>query len=276
MTRDSIRRLVILSCNIRKALVADEAAGNGWDARKDLCADVIRARHPDVICLQEPLYAQLRDLQTRLAQYETFGLANPNSEFNPGNAILFDGRRFELVSAGGFWLSETPHVAGTRSWDSAGSRFANWVDLGDRDSGQAFRVWNSHLDHIGQVARERQAQLIVEASGVFSEDLPQLFAVDANADVTNAAVSIIKAGGWLDTYAEVHGPEDPGYTFHAFLGSRFPEERPPERVKGKIDFIFRRGPAEVLGAEIIRDSRDGRYPSDHYFVSAEVQFVPRS
>ena len=272
----------ILCCNIRRIVPEDDQSGNGWDSRKDLCARVIRAQRADVICLQECTNTQMKDLQDRLRGYDSFGLANPGAVFNPANAILFARTRCELVSAGGFWLSETPHVAGTKSWDSAGARFVNWVHLRDRDSGRPgrrslggvceFRVWNGHLDHIGQVARENQARLILQASEVLGEDLPQLLAGDFNADGANPAIEIVKAGGWLDTYAEAHGPDDPGFTYHAFLGPRFAEERPNARVKGKIDFIFRRGPVETLAAEIIRDGRDGRYPSDHYFVSAEVRF----
>jgi endonuclease/exonuclease/phosphatase family metal-dependent hydrolase len=262
-------RLKILSCNIRRNVPEDQVAGNGWDARRDLCAEVITKQNADVICLQESVNPQWKDLSNRLPGFSSFGLANPDQVFNPTNAILFARTRFEMVSAGGFWLSETPHVAGSKSWDSAHPRFVNWVHLRERESGKEFRVWNAHLDHIGQVARERQAQLIMEASEVFP-DLPQLLTGDFNADAANPAIEIVKAGGWLDTYTAVHGPEDPGFTFHAFLGPRFAEERPNARVKGKMDFIFARGAVKTVAAEIIRDGRDGRYPSDHYFISAEV------
>ena len=260
--------LKILCCNIRRNMPEDEESGNGWDARRDLCAEIIRAQRADVVCLQENVNPQWKDLSNRLPGFSSFGLANPDKVFNPTNAILFARTRFEMVSAGGFWLSETPHVAGTKSWDSARPRFVNWVCLRERNSGVEFRVWNAHLDHIGQIAREKQAQLIMEASEVFP-DLPQLLTGDFNADAANPAIEIVKAGRWLDTYTAVHGPEDPGFTFHAFLGPRFAEE-PKERIKGKIDFIFARGPVKTLSAEIIRDGRDGRYPSDHYFISAEV------
>lgn len=260
----------ILSCNIRRNMPEDEAAGNGWDARKGMCAEVIGAQRADVICLQECGNPRLRDLRSRLPEFDSFGLANPNAVFNPANAILFARKRYEMVSAGGFWLSETPHVAGTKSWDSASARFVNWVHLKERDSGLEFRVWNGHLDHIGQVARENQAQLIIQAAEALPEDLPQLLTGDFNADVSNPAIEVLKAGGWLDTYTAVHGPEEPGFTYHAFLGPTFAEERPNARVKGKMDFIFSRGAVKAVAAEIIRDGRDGRYPSDHYFVSAEV------
>jgi len=263
-------KLKLLCCNIRTNLPADEQAGNGWSARRELCAEVMVAQGADVICLQECGNAQFEDLLSLLPEYDSFGLANPGDLFNPSNAILFRREYYELISAGGFWLSETPHVAGSKSWDSAHPRFVNWVDLRERSFGHEFRVWNFHLDHISQTARERQAQLIVEAAAAFPEELAQLFTADFNADAANPAFAVVKAGGWLDTYAAVHGPDDPGFTFHAFLGPKFPISRPPEKVTGKIDFIFTRGPVKTLAAEIVRDDHNGRYPSDHYFVSAEV------
>ncbi len=256
----------ILSCNIRVDVKEDSDTGNGWDDRKGLCLEVIRAQNADLICFQECRAAHYQYLKNGLPEYESFGLANPDAVFNPGNAIFFSRARFEIVSAGGFWLSETPHIAGSQSWDSARPRFVNYVDLRERDSGREFRVWNGHLDHIGQVARENQARLIVEGAFALPEDFPQFFTADCNADASNPAVQNVIAGGWIDTWATVNGPDDPGITYHRFMGPGY-----DGKTKGKIDFIFSRGPVEVLAAEIIRDSRDGHYPSDHYFLSVEVR-----
>jgi len=233
----------------------------------------MRAQQADLICLQECQDVHLRHLKSRLPEFDTYALANPELVFHPANAILFSRARYELISAGGFWLSETPHVAGSKSWDSARSRFANWVHLKERKSGKEFRVWNTHLDHIGQLAREKQAELIVQASMVFPKAFPQLLTGDFNANVANPVVKLVKEGGWTDTYAAVHGPEDPGTTFHGFLGPKYAEDDPKGKLKGKIDFIWCRGAVKVLAAEVIRDGRNGRYPSDHYFMSAEVELL---
>jgi len=37
-----------------------------------------------------------------------------------------------------------------------------------------------------------------------------------------------------------------------------------------MDWVFSRGSAQVDDAQIIDVHRDGRYPSDHYFITAEV------
>ncbi len=86
-----------------------------------------------------------------------------------------------------------------------------------------------------------------------------------NADRVNRAIQKFVEGGWTDTYETIHGAEDPGPTGHRFLGS----ERAKE--KGKIDWIFWRGQVEITAADIINDNENGRYPSDHYFISAEIR-----
>jgi endonuclease/exonuclease/phosphatase family metal-dependent hydrolase len=263
----------ILCCNIRVNVPADGEAGNGWNDRKALCLDVMRAQAADIICTQECRDVHYADLRQGLPEFDSFGLSGPG-DFHPTDAVFFARSRFDLVSSGGFWLSETPHIAGSQSWDSACPRFANWLDLRDRESGQEFRIWNTHYDHISQIAREKQARCIVEASEVFGGSLPQLFAADCNADASNPVIDVMKAGGWIDTYTEMHGPADPGFTYHAFIGPKYAEVR--KNTTGKIDFIFHRGLVKTLSAEIIYDSRDGRYPSDHYFLSAEVRIGPGS
>jgi endonuclease/exonuclease/phosphatase family metal-dependent hydrolase len=255
----------VLSCNIRVDVPADTNTGDGWAQRKELCAEVIHAQKADLIGIQECQEAHFKDLRSRMPEYEAYALANPDPVFHPANAILFSRARYELISAGGFWLSETPHVAGSKSWDSARSRFANWVDLKEKASGKEFRFWNTHLDHIGQQAREKGAAMIVQASAPLSKDLPQIWTMDANASTDNNAIRTVRDGGWQDTYTAVHGSEDPGTTFHGFKG--------PKRGNGKkIDWIFCKGPVKAVSASIIRDGRNDHYPSDHYFVSAEVSF----
>lgn len=260
----------VLSCNVRVDLAEDRAAGDGWADRKDLCAEAIQAQKADLIGLQEAQGIHLAHLKTRMPEYDSFALSNPSPLFHPANAILFLRSRYELISAGGFWLSESPHVAGSKSWDSANQRFVNWVHLKERSSGKEFRYWNTHLDHRGHEARAKGAALIVEASAPFAKDFPQLLTGDMNAGLKHPAIQNFKSGGWVDTYAAVHGPEDPGFTFHGFKGPKAAPTNNAGEARSKIDWVFCRGAAKPIAAEIIRDGKNGRYPSDHYFVSATV------
>lgn len=263
----------ILTCNIRVALPEDEAKGNGWNDRKELCARVIRDQYPDIVCLQEVIRPQPDDLEKSLPGFRSFGFSGPEMDrYREGyhgiakNPIMFSESRYEMISGGCYWLSETPLLTGSKSWNTARARHVNWVRLRERSSGKEFRVLNTHLDHRAQEAREKQAAVIAEESGQYLPDFPQLLAGDFNASASNTVYGIIRKGNWEDSYTAIHGEAEPGFTVHNFLG----ENHPRKASRRKIDFIFSRGKIQAVSAAIIKDHEGGRYPSDHYFVSAEV------
>jgi endonuclease/exonuclease/phosphatase family metal-dependent hydrolase len=264
------RTIRVLSCNVRVDVPEDAKGGDGWAQRRRFCLEVIQARKPHLIGLQEAQLAHFEYLKREMPEYETFGLYNLGKQPFPLNAIFFAKAKFELVTSGGFWFSKTPHVEGSTSWDSPRPRFVNWVHLRDRQTGGELRYWNTHLDHLGQESREHSAAMIVEASKALAQTTPQILSGDMNAGFSNPAIKMFLEGGWLDTYGAMHGPKEPGFTAHGFKGAQAPATRQDGSIREKIDWVFVRGRVKTTGAEIIRDSRDGRYPSDHYFVSADL------
>lgn len=267
--------LTIITANIRVALPEDDARGVGWSTRRDLCAEVIMRQEPDIICLQEVLRVQQEDLEKLWPGFASHGFHGPEMDAHregyhgiAKNPIFYAHERFELIAAGGFWLSETPHLPGSLSWGSARARHVNWVRLRDRTSGREIRVLNTHLDHVAQSARERQIQMILEEAVRYPADFPQVLAADLNADSANPITADVLRAGWFDTYTAVHGTADPGPTAHAFRGENFV----PEKTRGKIDFVFARGRLQASAASIVRDRQGELYPSDHYFVTARLRF----
>ncbi len=252
----------IMTCNIRYSGADD--GENNWVYRKDFCTQVIRACDPQVICFQEMWREQFNELALAFPEFATFGVVDEPLGHHPVNSIFFRSDLFRCLSQGGFWLSETPHVTGSSSWESACVRLANWVRLEERASGREFRVVNTHLDHVSQMAREGQARLIGEDAAAYPDEYPQFLTGDMNCDSRNRAISIFEEAGWRDTYAEVHGTVDPGFTYHGFSGLYFGSK------VGKMDWVFARGQVRVVDAAIATDTCDGRFPSDHYFVTAEV------
>ncbi len=269
----------ILTCNIRVALPEDDATGNGWKARRDLCMEVIRAQQPDLFCLQEVLRVQMEDLKQGFPSFASFGFEGPEMDAGgPGyhgiakNPVFYSRERYELVAEGGFWLSETPHLPGSLSWGSARARHVNWVRLRDRASGRQFRLLDTHLDHISQHAREEQMKMILAEAALYAPDFPQILAGDFNSDASNPVLKLALDAGWTNTQTAAPGPRDNGYTVHGFLGPKYVAKTKAGRKRGPIDFILTHGPVSTLDWKIIRDSRDGRYPSDHYFVGAKLAF----
>ncbi|HCL27445.1 MAG TPA: endonuclease [Candidatus Latescibacteria bacterium] len=252
----------VMTCNVRTSLAKD--GDDHWARRRDFCLNVIRAQSADLLGFQELQRDQYDDLRLGLPEYTAWGMVDEPHTTSPVNAILFRTGRFSLLSQGGFWLSETPHVTGSSSWDSACVRLANWVRLRDRETGVDFRYVNTHLDHVGQTAREEQARLIVEDAAAYPARYPQLLTGDMNCDGANAALERFRQGGWKDTHAALHGDTNPD-TFHGFRGAD------DDGSSGKIDWIFARGPVTPTASQIIREEQNGHYMSDHDFVWADVK-----
>ncbi|MFT4094041.1 MAG: endonuclease/exonuclease/phosphatase family protein [Niabella sp.] len=263
----------ILSCNIRVALDEDEPKGYGWSARKDICLKIIKDKRPDIVALQEVLKVQADDLRNFFSAYQLFGFEGPEMDPHPTgyygiakNPILFSAKRYELLTGGTYWLSETPLVAGSKSWDTARARHANWIRIRERCTGKEFRVVNLHLDHVSETAKIRQAEMVAQESAQYMPDFPQLLAGDFNSKFNSNVMDAIRNSNWKDSYETIHGATEAGFTTHEFKGERYEKGA----SKGRIDFIWYKGRAQPTGAAIVRDSVNGKYPSDHFFMQADL------
>ena len=96
---------------------------------------------------------------------------------------------------------------------------------------------------------------------------PVLLTGDFNSGESSAAIAYLtgKTPGTpiklVDSFRALHPDEKQVRTFHGFRGGTEGE---------KIDFILVLPTAKVRWAEILHDNQNGRYPSDHYPVAAEV------
>lgn len=253
----------LLSCNVRVSGAKD--GDNSWPFRKEICAQQIAKQNAGIVCFQEMTATQFEFLSNALPEYKSYGIAEDAIGKNPVNCIFYRPDLFTLIFASGYWLSETPHIPTTKSWESQYVRLANWVRLKENKTGVEFRLINTHLDNVGLLARENQARLIVEDCQAYPKEYPQILTGDMNEDFTYNAIKTFKAGGWTDTYHLIHQTENPGHTYHGYEGEKH------QAIMGKIDWIFTRGKIKTLDAEIIKESVNGKYPSDHYFISAKVE-----
>ncbi|HVF97397.1 MAG TPA: endonuclease/exonuclease/phosphatase family protein [Flavisolibacter sp.] len=268
----------IFCANIRVALPEDDVAGVGWSARKKLCAKVMSGYTPDIICMQEVLKVQMDDMRKAFPKFDGFGFDGPEMDAHTEgyhgiakNPILFSKERYELRGGGTYWLSDTPLIGGSASWGTARARNCNWLRLKEKKTGREFRIINTHLDHEAQLAREKQIETIIAEAAQYATHFPQVFAGDFNSRSTNPVVAMLKKAGWQDTYAALHGDADPGYTAHAFKGAKYAEDLASRGAQGgRIDFIFGRGVTPKKSA-IVKDEEAGFYPSDHYFIYADVE-----
>jgi len=266
--------LRLMTFNIRYGTAND--GPNRWPNRNGLVIDVIRESAPDILGLQEALDFQIQEILDALPGYERVGVGRDDGEsageFSP---ILFRADRFELLDSGTFWLSDTPERIASTSWGNAIPRICTWARLRDRSSGQCVDIYNTHFDHRSAPSRFRSAALIARRIAERSEPVPVVLMGDLNAGESSDPLRFLRGeiqgpdgeepleSGFVDTFRLVHPEAENVGTFHGFSG---------EPGRDKIDdILIQPGGFEVLDAAILRASRDGRYPSDHFPVTARLR-----
>jgi endonuclease/exonuclease/phosphatase family metal-dependent hydrolase len=179
-------------------------------------------------------------------------------------AILYRKDRLELLREGTFWFSDTPEAPGSMGWGNEIPRICTWGRFRRRPPAAGEIVlFNVHWDHRSQPSRERAASLLLdriraeEPGGAFL-----LVTGDFNSGEDNPAFQALLAAPDLplrDSFRVIHPEARAVGTYHGFRGGTAGE---------KIDAVLI-GPATgVADAQILRTQRDGRYPSDHYPVTA--------
>ncbi len=251
-----------MTANLRNADRADD--GYSWESRKDVCARVIAACTPDVLGVQEATIEQVEWIADAVPEHAWHGLRQ-DPHGHPRNAI-FVRRSLTVVDRGGYWLSPTPHVPGSTGWGAKYARHVNWLVLAD-GSGREWRISNTHLDHVSEQARAGAARLLAEDAAAWPDATPQVLMGDFNAGAGSAPLTTLEEVGWRDAWTGANPDQpDSGPTRHGFGD---PSAAHPQR----IDWIMLRGAASVLACEVVRDRPDGVWPSDHYFMWADVEAV---
>ncbi len=257
--------IAVMTFNIRYGTARD--GDNHWTLRRTFLFDVVREQNADIIGLQEALDSQIREIVEAVPGYAVVGVGRDDGKTaGEYSAILVRKDRFHVAEAGTFWFSDTPAVPGSTSWGNRITRICTWARLIDRD-GTPFWFFNVHLDHESQPSRERSADLLrrrIEARAFPTE--PVIVTGDFNSGEDNPALHTMLAGkAFVDTYRVIHPDEKQAGTFSNFK---------LDSVGGpKIDYVLVQPGTEVLSAEIVRTSRDGRYPSDHFPVVARIRLA---
>ena len=263
----------IATFNIRYSNSAD--GPNAWVHRRRDVLEILQ--QGDVWGLQEALPTQVEDI---LRGCPTMAVVARTREMDPSQGeacpILFRRDRWiiDREEHGTFWLSETPDVAGSKSWDSSLPRIATFARLIERSEGlpvgrrsRALYVFNVHLDHQGAKARVEQMKVVLDRIGSrrHLED-PVILLGDFNAGPESEPIAAVRAAAgvvWVDAWRVANPDAIEQGTFNGWsesCGTR------------RIDFIFVHG-LEVERAWIDFARRpDGRWLSDHVPVGAELGF----
>lgn len=250
------KRMIVGSVNIRYNTVKDSL--NPWNKRKGQISRFIQKQHIDICGLQEVRPDQLSDLQMLLPQYCFVGVpnSNPISEYVP---IIYKKKKYECIECGIFNLSETPDRFGVIGWDGKHPRYAVWAKLRDKLNNNTFILANTHLDHIGKMARQKGIELIKKIIIEKSEGLPIIITGDFNCSYNSSAyyAAVDSIYPMVDSYVETNKRKGVSYSYHGF------GDIPLEERK-RIDFIFVTSDYWVRNVVIPQEKQiEGVYLTDH-------------
>ena len=233
---------------------------NNWKFRRDSVAKFIKDQDIDVLGMQEVYFPMLNDLKQRLPEYTFVGVGKVDGKTKGAyTPVVFKTDRFELLDSNTFWLSEYPDSVGYVGWDGALTRIATWAKLKDKQNGKIFMAVNTHLDHVGVVARRESALLIMRRIHDIVGDRPAVLTGDFNVTDQSDAYTTLTTNQFVfkDAYKESPKKLGVNYTFHGF-GKASDEERE------KIDFIFTTPQIRISSSYIPKepDTETG-FLSDH-------------
>lgn len=259
--------LNVMSYNIRYDNPEDSL--NNWQYRKDVAAKIIKTKDIDIVGTQEVLHNQLVDLQERLPEYTAIGVGRQDGiEKGEYSALFYKKDRFSEVSSGYFWLSETPEVAGSIGWDGACERIATWAILKDKQTGKEVFAINTHLDHVGKIARQEGVTLLLTRAAELSKGLPIIMTGDFNATPDSDVIKHVTNTSLKEhlTNAKTIAKEFTGteWTFHDF--GKIPVEK-----RDYIDYIFVSNTIETDKFEVLLEKLDEVFLSDHVPVVAKIK-----
>jgi len=262
ITFSQTENIKVMTYNIRCGFCEDSSSVNNWSKRKYLVAYIIKNHNPDLIGLQEAEMFQINELIEMLDEYDWYGVSREDGkEGGESTAILYRTKRFLPEQKQTLWLSETPGIV-SKGWDAMFKRTVTITKLKDIMSSKEFYYFNTHLDHIGEVARTESSSLIVNEISKYSTDYPIILSGDFNYRSTSDGYKLI-VNKMFDAKS-ISKIESVGgnITFNGF-GNDI-------QLENKIDFIFVNDAVEVLNHIIDSTTFNGLYPSDHYPVISEV------
>ncbi len=251
--------LRVMSFNIR--LPAESDGVDDWETRKPLAVRMLREQAPDVIGLQELVKAQADHLARELPAYAWLGRGRNADGSGEHMGVFYRKDRLQVIDSGDFWLSDTPDVPGSITWDHLHPRMVTWALFQRRADGKRFYLFNTHLPYRDQdeAARVKGAQAIARRLATLPAGVPVVLTGDFNTTPDSEAHAVL-ARTLQDAWTTAPRVEGSDATFHGFSG----------QADRRIDWILVRG-VQLESITSVTTRWNNRYPSDHFPLVATLR-----
>lgn len=241
-------QMLVGSYNIRYKNSGDSINGDLWPKRCQVMCDQVNFMSPDIFGAQEVLHEQLIDMLACLNGYDYIGVGRDDgAAAGEYAAIFYRTDRLRLLDYGNFWLSESPDTPGL-GWDAACVRICTWGRFAGQTAtdDEAFYFFNTHMDHVGVIARREAAKLIVSKIREIAQGAPVILTGDFNVDQNDEIYVIFTESGLLkDSYLATRQRFAENGTFNSFNPDLYTESR--------IDHIFVSPETDVYSYGVLTD-----------------------
>ena len=248
---DYKEKINIMTYNIR--LNTDADGINKWDNRKEGIVSLIKNENVDILGIQEALPDQIEYLSNQLKDYNYIGEGRNGGNSGEYSAIYFNSKKISLKEEETFWLSETPRFASI-GWDAAINRIVTLGVFYIKNSKKELIVYNTHFDHIGKVARDKSAIMILNHITKNNYQDRQLVVMgDLNSNTDEFPIKVLSEK--LDDSFKISNLKDSIGTFNGFdINSK---------LSDRIDYVFTKNIKIIDYRHIDKKLPNGLWPSDH-------------
>ena len=238
---------------------------NAFVHRAGFVYDKITSELPDVIVFQEVPDTHIKLMERMLPEYAFYGQFRDEHFEGEGLYTAIRKERLQVLSFDTYWISPTPYVPGSRYENQSDCpRICVTVKVRDKVSGNIFRTFNVHLDHISDEARVLGMNCVLDRLEYYlaDDDIPFIIAGDFNAKPDSKVIDMCN-----------HYEKRPIFDATAKLPESFHDWG--KRKDCKIDYIYmsQNFKDKVKASYIWDDEHTGIYLSDHYPVC--VEFDPQ-
>lgn len=256
--------LHVMSYNIRwrKARVARRSPDQ-WTRRRPLLKQLLQREQPTILGIQEGMPEQVEFVAQSLgAGYDRIGRGRNADGSGEQCAIFYDTNRLTLESWKQYSLSDSPSIAGSRSWGNMLPRVVVAAVFTDTATGIRFSVFNTHLDHLSRTSRARSAVMLTNL--IEGLRTPAILMGDMNSGVRSVPYRTLIGAGLRDAWLETRERLTPAWG--TYSGYRAPKEG------GKrIDWLLVTSSVHVAEMGINAARFDGAAPSDHEAIQARIR-----
>ena len=254
----------IMTFNVRSDNILD--VKNRWQNREDIVYDLIEEYPCDILGMQEVSNSMHNDISENIKDYNIIGMGRTRKLFAEKNSLLIS-KNHTIIEHETFWLSKTPKKEGSTIWYSLFPRICTTAIV-KLDNNLKIRIYNTHLDCLLPHAREYGLKKIGEfiEKHHAKEKLPCILMGDFNATPNSKVIQEFSSGRYMNKKFIAVQETDKDIYKKATMGMFRGNQRGMH-----IDYIFVSEEFTINDVEILRYNKEGKYPSDHYPVMADIQ-----